>query len=625
MKKNLKISIITPSFNSGTQIERAIKSVLKQDYKNWEHIIIDGKSTDNTINILKKYKHLIWISEKDKGQADAMNKGFKKCTGDIIAYLNADDYFYPKAFSSVIEEFNKGAKFVVGNIKVISPRLKANFINTPRTTIKGMLRFWEPNAFPVNPVGYFYLKEIQEKCPFNIKNDFTMDLEFLINASSKYNFTKIEKVLGCFEDGINTKTGISQSKLNYWQIKNFPYIDKYLNIFSNEEKREFIKDRINGLIFMQTQMNNLNNNSIKLIDIRKAPLISVIIPTYNDSTHVCRAIDSALDQETKNIEIIVIDDCSTDNTKKILEKKYKNNEKIKLFFQKKNNKQGYQRNFGIKKSKGKYIFFIDSDDWINKGTLIHLLSIAELYKSEMVACGINKTYENGTSEFYHGYNFGCRGGNEGINYLNEYKIGSVVWNKLYLKSFIQKNNLKFVTPYFHEDVIFSTEAVFKCKKYISISTSYYNYFQRNSSTINSKQGFIHLRSYIMLFKKLSDFSNKNHINNELSHHLIQSHAINNAIPNIFRYNADNPNKWKTNYLKALRIENIKYPEALVELISSLINQNSIINTDPQQTNKDFHITDTEKNIINQIRKIKHSIIPQGSIRKKIFDKLKINK
>jgi len=241
MKNNPKISIITPSYNSGKQIERAIKSVLKQDYKNWEHIIVDGKSTDNTIEILKKYPHLKWISEKDNGQADAMNKGFSKSTGDIVVYLNADDYFYPNAFSSVIKEFNKGAKFVVGNIEVKSPRLKANFINTPRTTLKGMLRHWEPNAFPVNPVGYFYLKEIQKKCPFNIKNKYTMDLEFLIDVSSKYNFTKIEKTLGCFEDGTDTKTGVSQSKLDYWQIKNFPYIDKYLDIFSNEENRNFLK------------------------------------------------------------------------------------------------------------------------------------------------------------------------------------------------------------------------------------------------------------------------------------------------------------------------------------------------------------------------------------------------
>ena len=621
-KYNPKISIITPSYNSGNKIERAIKSVLKQDYKNWEHIIIDGKSTDNTIEILKKYPHLKWISEKDKGQADAMNKGFKKSTGKIIVYLNADDYFYPKAFSSVIEEFNKGAKFVVGNIEVKSPRLKANFINIPKTTLKGMLRHWEPNAFPLNPVGYFYRREVQEKCPFNIKNKYTMDLEFLIDASSKFNFTKIEKTLGCFEDGTNTKTGVSQSKLDYWQIKNFPYIDKYLGAFSNEEKLKFIKDRRSGYCYMQAQMNNLNNNPIKLIDPKDAPLISIIIPTYNDSTHVCRAIDSALTQETKNIEIIVIDDCSTDNTRQVLSRKYRNDNRVKLIFQKENGKQGYQRNFGIRKSKGKYIFFIDSDDWINKGTLIYLLTIAENYKCDMVACGINKINEKNISEFYHGYDFGCRGGEEGLSYFTDYKIGSVIWNKLYSKNFIEKNNLKFITPYFHEDVIFSTEIVFKCKKYLSISTPYYNYFQRKSSTINSKPNLFHLRSYLNLFTDISDFINKNHINEELAKQLVQSHVVNNVIPNLLRYNTFHPIEWKKDYLEALKIENIKYPEALVEFISPLLTSNCNGNTDSQQINSNSTITNTELKVINQIRKIKHKIIPQDSIRKKIFDELK---
>ena len=99
--EELKISIVTVSLNQGKYIEDAIQSVLKQNYKNFEHIIIDGFSTDNTIEILKKYKHLDWISERDEGQSDALNKGFKKCTGDVIGWLNSDDWYHENTFNKV--------------------------------------------------------------------------------------------------------------------------------------------------------------------------------------------------------------------------------------------------------------------------------------------------------------------------------------------------------------------------------------------------------------------------------------------------------------------------------------------------------------------------------------------
>lgn len=100
-----KISIVTPSFNQGQFIEETILSVIGQGYPNLEFIIIDGGSTDNTVEIIKKYEKNIdyWISEKDNGQSHAINKGFARATGDIFAWLNSDDMYMPGALAYIAQ------------------------------------------------------------------------------------------------------------------------------------------------------------------------------------------------------------------------------------------------------------------------------------------------------------------------------------------------------------------------------------------------------------------------------------------------------------------------------------------------------------------------------------------
>jgi len=130
----MKISIITPSFNQADFLEQTIKSVVNQDYKNLEYLIFDGGSTDGSVEIIKKYakkypKLIKYWSKKDKGQVDALNQGLKKATGDIIAYLNSDDYYLPSTFTKVINYFKKHPDklWLVGNCQVTEKKLRWTF------------------------------------------------------------------------------------------------------------------------------------------------------------------------------------------------------------------------------------------------------------------------------------------------------------------------------------------------------------------------------------------------------------------------------------------------------------------------------------------------------------------
>ncbi|MFH1727658.1 MAG: glycosyltransferase family 2 protein [Pseudomonadota bacterium] len=110
MKKNrLKISIVTPSYNQGKYLGDCISSIINQNYQDYEHVIIDGGSKDNSIDVIKKNESIIkyWISEKDKGQYNAINKGFAKTDGDIMGWLNADDKYLPWTFETVSLIFSK--------------------------------------------------------------------------------------------------------------------------------------------------------------------------------------------------------------------------------------------------------------------------------------------------------------------------------------------------------------------------------------------------------------------------------------------------------------------------------------------------------------------------------------
>ncbi|MFQ5853820.1 MAG: glycosyltransferase family 2 protein, partial [Candidatus Binatia bacterium] len=133
------ISVVTPSYNQAGYLERTILSVLDQNYPELEYIIIDGGSTDGSVDIIKRYDKYLkyWVSEPDRGQSHAINKGFQRATGELLGWLNSDDYYMPAALDRVAEVAlaNPGAGAFVGIGQIVDSRDRVIYYKEPNSQI----------------------------------------------------------------------------------------------------------------------------------------------------------------------------------------------------------------------------------------------------------------------------------------------------------------------------------------------------------------------------------------------------------------------------------------------------------------------------------------------------------
>lgn len=188
--KRLKISIITPSYNQGKFIEQTILSVVNQKGSfELEYLIMDGGSTDNSVQIIKKYAQkypqVYWQSKPDRGQVDAINQGLKLATGNIVAYINSDDYYLPGTFKKVISYFdsNPEKKWIVGDCRITKKSLKWTFFLKHLSPIERS-RFILECFNTINQPAVFLTKSLVKKVGnFNEDFQYAFDYEYWLRAS----------------------------------------------------------------------------------------------------------------------------------------------------------------------------------------------------------------------------------------------------------------------------------------------------------------------------------------------------------------------------------------------------------------------------------------------------------
>jgi glycosyltransferase involved in cell wall biosynthesis len=204
-----RISIVTSSYNQARFIARTIESVLAQDYPDVEHIVVDGMSTDGTADVLAAFPHLTVIREPDRGQADAINKGFRAATGQILGFLNSDDTLEPGALRSVADaiEPEVGRHIVMGRCRFIDEDDRFLGVEHPSAfeSHRRVLEIWKGHCVP--QPSTFWTREVWDACgPLHVDEPLMLDYDLFCRFSRRHVFHHIDQVLANYRMHTQSKT-----------------------------------------------------------------------------------------------------------------------------------------------------------------------------------------------------------------------------------------------------------------------------------------------------------------------------------------------------------------------------------------------------------------------------------
>lgn len=502
MDNHVKVSVILPVYNVEQYLPKCLASIVQQTLKDIEIICVNDGSTDNCLKILEDFKskdnRINIINKKNAGLGNARNTGLEQAKGEYISFIDSDDYIDENFLELLYNEAKENnADVACGGIKRENDGKTHFLINYSQTVITD---------------------DIYQKINVSKATQFS----FVWNKIYKHSFLK-EKELKFmpdvnFEDLIYTPQIMLKSDMLV-TVPNtyYHYVKREKSIFQDTENIYLQKDKLFSLKFMCEYYKNAGidfnkipplletykivkdkvikepeqekTEKIKRVKLENLYKISVIIPVYNSEKYIAQCLDSIINQSLKDIEIICVNDGSTDNSLDILNEYAKKDNRIKVITQiNTGNGAGSARNTGLEQAKGEYISFIDSDDYIDKDFLEKLYKEAKEYDADIACSGVIKEREN---EQKTQLKFNEIKVSDNPN--DNLKVSKSLpypypWNKIYKREFVVSYGIKFVENIYFEDLIFTPLVITKAEKLISVPDVYYHYIERENSVSSAKSG-----------------------------------------------------------------------------------------------------------------------------------------
>jgi len=592
-RKNPSVSILVPVYNVEKYLEECIDSIINQTLRNIEIICINDGSTDGSTEILERYakkdKRVKIISKKNTGYGNSMNMGIDAATGEYIGIVESDDFAELNMFETLYKEARendldvarcnfyyyktsdksdvKSKQAWVPHNKVYAPAdehivfhqqpsIWANIYKTSFIKDNG-IRFLEtPGASYQDTAFSFKVYSLAER--FKMIDAALIHYRTDNTASSSIQATtKVYCVCDEYreiwrfvrEKGLYEKYRYLIPNLQYkgykWNYNRLaaPYNEEFMKVWCEEFAEIFERGNISDKVFPKKEYEDALSIAIKKDEEPESekPLLSIVVPVYNMEKYLVKCLDSLINQTLKNIEIICVNDGSTDSSLEMLREYEHKDSRIKII-DKKNGGLSSARNAGMEVAQAEFIGFMDSDDWVEPET--YKIAYNKIQDVDIVIFGTNVVGDymmdkrDADNEYYRVKYSGRLELTDAMRLNNDV----ATWNKLYRKSIIERNGLKFPVGMLYEDYPFFWTYIFASKTAYFEQKKLYNYLRRVGSIMQQTfAGSPRAIEHLHVSKIIYDFlrNNGTYVQHEMS--------FNSIFLNCFWFayqNADNKTKSK---------------------------------------------------------------------------------